>query len=149
MIRPKELIITIPDALSEIICERIAMQRIPVDVARLGSLMCVVPPEPRVNQETGQIRTDADGTETWVVGVSVRQLERRRADVIEVTVSGEPKGITEGMRVLLNDLVAVAWEIDGRKGTSFRASAVLPHAGPVPPAPPAAAPPKQRGGGEA
>nr|WP_239085995.1 hypothetical protein [Streptomyces parvus] len=125
------------------------MQRIPVDVARLGSLMCVVPPEPRVNQETGQIRTDADGKETWVVGVSVRQLERRRADVIEVAVSGEPKGITEGMRVLLNDLVAVAWEIDGRKGTSFRASAVLPHAGPVPPAPPATAPAKQRGGGEA
>jgi len=118
------------------------MQRIPVDVARLGSLMCVVPPEPRVNQETGQIRTDADGTETWVVGVSVRQLDRRRADVIEVTVSGEPKGITEGMRVILNDLMAVAWEIDGRKGTSFRASAVLPGAAPVSP------PAKPRGGAE-
>lgn len=116
------------------------MQRIPVDVSRLGSLMCVVPPEPRVNQETGQIRTDPDGTEVWVVGVSVRQLERRRADVIEVAVSGKPDGITEGMRVVLNDLVAVAWEIDGRRGTSFRASAVLPGAAP------ATAPLKQRGG---
>ncbi|MCX5412244.1 hypothetical protein OOK09_10080 [Streptomyces sp. NBC_00059] len=116
------------------------MQRIPVDVSRLGSLMCVVPPEPRVNQETGQIRTDADGAEVWVVGVSVRQLERRRADVIEVAVSGKPEGVTEGSRVILNNLVAVAWEIDGRRGTSFRASAVLPGAAPVVPAP------KQRGG---
>ncbi|MFD7423478.1 hypothetical protein ACFV6M_23950 [Streptomyces californicus] len=125
------------------------MQRIPVDVSRLGALMCVVPPEPKVNLETGQIRTDADGVEAWVVGVSVRQLDRRRADIIEVTVAGEPKGITEGMRLTLHELVAMSWEIDGRKGTSFRAGAVLPHGGSATPPPPAAAPSKTRGSGEA
>ncbi|WP_209269142.1 hypothetical protein [Streptomyces sp. 4R-3d] len=100
------------------------MQTIPVDVGRLGSLMCVVPPEPRTDRETGQPRTDRDGNPVWVVGVSVRQQESRRADVIEVAIPGEPLGISEGMRVALSDLVAVAWEIDGRKGTSFRATGI-------------------------
>ncbi|WP_456156644.1 SCO3933 family regulatory protein [Streptomyces niveus] len=102
------------------------MQNIPVDVGRLGSLMCVVPPEPRLNPETQQVRTDRDGNPVWVVGVSVRQQQTRRADVIEVAIPGEPTGIAEGMRVQLVDLVAVAWEIEGRKGTSFRASSIAP-----------------------
>ncbi|WP_078854505.1 hypothetical protein [Streptomyces sp. NRRL F-5135] len=106
------------------------MQTIPVDVARLGSLMVVVPPEPRVNPETGEIRKDRDGNDVYVVGVSVRQRQNRRADVIEVAVPGEPAGLTEGMRVHVNDLVAVSWEIGDRHGTSFRASGVVP-AGPV------------------
>ncbi|MGW8569754.1 SCO3933 family regulatory protein [Streptomyces niveus] len=102
------------------------MQNIPVDTARLGSTMCVVPPEPRINPETQQPRVDRDGHAVWVVGVSVRQRETRRADVIDVAVPGEPSGIAEGMRVRLDNLVAVAWEIDGRKGTSFRATAIAP-----------------------
>jgi hypothetical protein len=100
------------------------MQTIPVDVGRLGALMCVVPPEPRVNQETGEVRKDREGNVIYVVGISVRQRDNRRADVIEVAVPGEPRGITEGTRVHIADLVAVAWEIEGRKGTSFRAAAV-------------------------
>ncbi|WP_329546772.1 hypothetical protein OG548_23320 [Streptomyces sp. NBC_01356] len=102
------------------------MQTIPVDVGRLGALMCVVPPEPRVNKETGEVRKDRDGNTIYVVGISVRQRDNRRADVIEVAVPSEPRGIAEGTRVHVADLVAVAWEIDGRKGTSFRASAVTP-----------------------
>ncbi|MFF3410461.1 hypothetical protein ACFYW8_30510 [Streptomyces sp. NPDC002742] len=103
------------------------MQNIPVDVGRLGALMCVVPPEPRVNQETGEVRKDRDGNTIYVVGISVRQRDNRRADVIEVAVPNEPRGIEEGTRVHVADLVAVAWEIEGRKGTSFRASSVTPN----------------------
>ncbi|WP_405948338.1 hypothetical protein OG588_18985 [Streptomyces prunicolor] len=106
------------------------MQTIPVDVRRLGALMCVVPPEPRVNQETGEVRKDRDGNVIYVVGVSVRQRDNRRADVIEVAVPNEPHGIAEGTRVSIIDLVAVAWEIEGRKGTSFRASAITPDGAP-------------------
>lgn len=102
------------------------MQSIPVDVRRLGALMCVVPPEPRVNRETGEIRTDREGRRLYVVGVSVRQPESRRADVIEVVVPGEAPAVAEGMRVRIQDLVAVAWEIDGRRGTSYRAVAITP-----------------------
>ncbi|MEU4172165.1 hypothetical protein AB0F46_35445 [Streptomyces sp. NPDC026665] len=107
------------------------MQNIPVDVGRLGALMCVVPPEPRVNQETGEVRKDRDGNTIYVVGISVRQRDNRRADVIEVAVPNEPRGIEEGTRVHVEDLVAVAWEIEGRKGTSFRASSVTPNGAPA------------------
>ncbi|MES9593006.1 hypothetical protein ABWK57_29820 [Streptomyces sp. NPDC094045] len=102
------------------------MQSIPVDMARLGATMCVVPPEPRVNSETGEVRKDREGNPVWVVGVSIRQLEKRRADILEIAVSGEPSGITEGARVAVVDLVATVWEIDGRRGVSYRASAVRP-----------------------
>ncbi|MFD6492926.1 hypothetical protein [Streptomyces sp. NPDC060188] len=108
------------------------MQNIPVDVGRLGALMCVVPPEPRVNQDTGEVRKDRDGNTIYVVGISVRQRDNRRADVIEVAVPNEPRGIEEGIRVHVADLVAVAWEIEGRKGTSFRASSVTPSGVPAP-----------------
>ncbi|MFD3931482.1 hypothetical protein [Streptomyces sp. NPDC058614] len=94
----------------------------------------MVPPEPRVNQETGEVRKDRDGNSIYVVGVSVRQLATRRAEVIDVAVPGEPAGLAEGVQLQVADLVAVAWEIDGRKGTSFRASAVVP-AAPAPGAP--------------
>ncbi|MEU0846038.1 hypothetical protein ABZ370_42245 [Streptomyces sp. NPDC005962] len=101
------------------------MRTIPVDVARLGTLMCVVPAEPRVNPETGEVRTDREGRRTYVVGISVRQPETRRADVIEVVVSGaEPPIIAEGARVRVTDLVAISWEMGDRHGTSYRAAAV-------------------------
>ncbi|MFJ2589839.1 hypothetical protein [Streptomyces sp. NPDC087538] len=72
------------------------------------------------------MRKDREGNPVWVVGVSIRQLEKRRADVLEIAVSGEPSGITEGSRVAVVDLVATVWEIDGRRGVSYRASAVRP-----------------------
>ncbi|MFE3143141.1 hypothetical protein [Streptomyces scopuliridis] len=105
------------------------MQSIPVDMARLGSTMCVVPPEPRMTPD-GEVRKDRDGNPLWVVGVSVRQATTRRADVIDVAVSGQPQGITEGARITVVDLVATSWEIDGRRGISFRASAVRPEVAP-------------------
>lgn len=101
------------------------MRAIPVDVGRLGTLMCVVPPETRVNPETGQVRTDRDGRATYVVGVSVRQPDTSRADVISVVVPGaEPPAIAEGTRVRLVDLVAISWEMGDRHGTSYRAAAI-------------------------
>ncbi|WP_254406978.1 hypothetical protein [Streptomyces sp. GMY02] len=99
-------------------------------MARLGSAMCVVPPEPRMTPD-GEARKDRDGNPVWVVGVSVRQQSTRRADVIEVAVSGQPQGITEGARLTVVDLVATSWEIEGRKGISFRASAIRPEAAPL------------------
>lgn len=105
------------------------MQQMPIDVGRLGTCMCVVPPEPRVNPETGEVRKDRDGNTVYVVGVSVRQRDRRRADVIEIAVPAEPRGVQEGVPVLVADLVASAWQIGDRHGVSFRASGITP-AGP-------------------
>lgn len=114
------------------------MQTIPVDVGRLGAVLCVVPPEPKVHRETGEIRKDREGNPVWIVGVAVRQQGNRRMDAIEVAVPGQPQGIAEGMRVTVVDLVAIAWEIDGRSGTSFRASEIRPES----PAPASSAAPR-------
>lgn len=104
------------------------MQTMPIDEKRLGSIMCVVPAEIRKTPD-GEVRKDREGRVTWVIGLSVRQADGRRADVIDVTVPEQPQGIAEGTRVTVVDLVAVNWEIDGRSGTSFRASAVRPVGG--------------------
>jgi hypothetical protein len=109
------------------------VQAIPVDTGRLGSIVCVVGPEPRVNPETGQVRVDRDGNTIFVVGVVVRQLEGRRAEVIEVAVPGEPGDVTEGMPVKITDLTAIQWQMGDRSGTSFRATAISPASGPVRP----------------
>ncbi|MFI7100168.1 hypothetical protein ACIBK8_12500 [Streptomyces sp. NPDC050161] len=100
------------------------MQQMPIDVARLGNCLCVVPPEKRVNPETGEVRKDRDGNVMYVVGIAVRQRDRRRADVIEVSVPAEPRGVSEGMPVHVADLVATQWAIGDRSGVSFRASGV-------------------------
>ncbi|MFI9078696.1 hypothetical protein ACIGW8_19835 [Streptomyces sioyaensis] len=105
------------------------MQQMPIDVGRLGTCLCVVPPEPRVNPETGEVRKDREGNTMYVVGVVVRQRDRRRADVIEISVPGEPRGVSEGMPVQVADLTATAWSIGDRSGISFRASGITP-AGP-------------------
>jgi hypothetical protein len=102
------------------------VQAIPVDTSRLGTILCVVGPEPRVNPETGQVRVDRDGNTIFVVGLVVRQVEGRRAETIEVAVPGEPVGITEGMPVTVTDLTAIQWQMGDRSGTSFRATAVAP-----------------------
>ncbi len=39
---------------------------------------------------------------------------------------GEAPAVAEGVRVWIQDLVAVSWEIDGRRGTSYRAAAITP-----------------------
>lgn len=103
------------------------MQTIPVDVARLGRATVIVPPERKTNPETGEVRKDRDGNAVWSVGVAVRQ-QGRRASVIEVSTSAEPKELIEGGAVTLMDLEAYAWTMGDRSGISFRAAAVLPAA---------------------
>ncbi|GAA1982217.1 hypothetical protein [Kitasatospora viridis] len=119
------------------------MQSIPVDTARLGTMTCIVAPEVRLaNRETGEVRTTREGVPVYTVGVAVRQ-EGRRASIIEVSVNGEPAGITEGTRVTLTGLVAFSWAMGDRHGLSFRAESITP----APTAP--AATPAGRKGAEA
>jgi hypothetical protein len=99
------------------------VQNKPIDRSRLGSMRCVIAPEPRTNRD-GVIRQDADGVTQYVVGVAVVQKERRGADVINVVVSGQPSGVDEGSLVEITGLTAVDWEVDGRHGTSWRAESI-------------------------
>ncbi|MFJ3757122.1 hypothetical protein [Streptomyces sp. NPDC090080] len=101
------------------------MQNKPVDVGRLGSIRCVVLPELRTGPD-GRVRQDRDGNAQWVTGLSVRQAEGRRADVIEVVTSVQPQGIAEGAEVKIDNLWANDWAVDGRTGTSYRADGITP-----------------------
>jgi hypothetical protein len=109
------------------------MQSIPVDTARLGVLRCAIAPEVKIsNSETQEVKKDRDGNPVYTVAVTVRQ-DRRRISVIEIAVSGEPKGIDEGQIVKVTGLVAFMWAMGDRHGVSFRADAITPvHAAPAP-----------------
>lgn len=102
------------------------MQSIPVDTARLGVLRCAIAPEVKFsNVETKEVKKDRDGNPVYTVAVTVRQ-DGRRISVIEIAVSGEPKGVVEGAEVRVTGLVAFAWSMGDRHGVSFRADAITP-----------------------
>ncbi|MFI1950688.1 hypothetical protein ACH437_02315 [Streptomyces xinghaiensis] len=102
------------------------MQSIPVDTSRLGVLRCAVAPEPKIGDfEKQEVKKDRDGNTIYTVAVTVRQ-EGRRVSVIEVSVTGEPKGVTEGAEVRITGLEAFAWAMGDRHGISFRAAAITP-----------------------
>ncbi|QTZ93785.1 hypothetical protein [Streptomyces auratus] len=102
------------------------MQSIPVDTSRLGVLRCAVGPEPKIADfETKEVKKDRDGNTIYSVAVTVRQ-EGRRVSVIEIAVTGEPKGVVEGGEVRVTGLDAFAWAMGDRHGISFRAAAITP-----------------------
>jgi hypothetical protein len=110
---------------------------IPVDVGRLAGLVCVVAPETKTTPE-GEIKTDRDGNTQYEVGVSVREPDKRKSSVvINVTTTVQPRGVTEGTRVRLVELVASQWEMEGgRNGISWRAAEILPDTRPADSHPP-------------
>ncbi|MFJ4205767.1 hypothetical protein ACIP2Y_39890 [Streptomyces sviceus] len=102
------------------------MQSIPVDTARLGVLRCANVPEVKFsNPETQEVKKDKDGNPVYTVAVTVRP-DGRRISVIEIAVSGEPKGIEPGQIVKVVGLTAFVWTMGDRNGVSFRADAITP-----------------------
>ncbi|MCI3930177.1 MULTISPECIES: hypothetical protein [unclassified Streptomyces] len=101
------------------------MQTKPIDTARLGVMRCVIAPEARMTPD-GAVRRDREGRTLWTTGISVRQRETRRADVITVVTSVQPQGVKEGAEVKITDLWANEWAMDGRSGTTWRAEAITP-----------------------
>ncbi|MEV6506031.1 hypothetical protein AB0M61_07870 [Streptomyces sp. NPDC051642] len=100
------------------------MQSIPVDMARLGVLRCAGVPEVKFsNSETQEVKKDRDGNPVYSVAVTVRP-DGRRISVIEIAVSGEPKGLEAGQVVKVTGLTAFMWSMGDRHGVSFRADAI-------------------------
>ncbi|WP_328978021.1 hypothetical protein [Streptomyces canus] len=102
------------------------MQSIPVDTARLGVLRCANVPELKFsNSETQEVKKDRDGNPVYTVAVTVRP-DGRRISVIEIAISGEPKGIEPGQVVKVTGLTAFLWTMGDRNGVSFRADTITP-----------------------
>jgi hypothetical protein len=97
---------------------------IPVDTAKL-TITCVKAPRPRVlNRDTGEIKTDKDGNTVYEATVSVED-ESGRIELVKIATTGEPP-IKAGDPVSAVGMVGYVWEIAGRWGISYRASALLP-----------------------
>jgi hypothetical protein len=104
---------------------------LPIDTAKFTAIICAVPPAPRVaNRETGQLRVDREtGRTMFQVGLCL--MSGGAADVVNVSVAGEPSGVQLGMPVQVRDLVATPWENEGRHGIAFRAAEIRPLSAPA------------------
>ncbi|MFD9904831.1 hypothetical protein [Streptomyces sp. NPDC059063] len=97
----------------------------PISEERLGIMRCVLAPEPRT-MPNGTVRRDRDGNTQWITGISVRHIERRTTYMINVVTLVRPEGVAEGSVVTVTNLWSREWDIDGRKGTSWRADEIRP-----------------------
>lgn len=100
------------------------MRVIPVDVRAFEAFAVTMAPEPKIaNRDTGEVRKDsATGETVWEVGVVA--VRGRQSSVIQVSVVGEPKGLSVGASVRPVDLEAVPWDRDGRSGVTYRAASI-------------------------
>lgn len=97
----------------------------------------VSPVEQVMNFGDKQPRVDSNGQAMFAFNVVA--LGDEGAEIMKVKVSGEPKGLTVGVKVALVGLVATTWEMgDHRHGVSFRADRVEVLSGPVNKASPSA-----------
>jgi len=100
--------------------------RLPIDTSRLKFLV-VAPAEPLRQYEEGKPReawaprTDVNGEVFW--RVQLVALGDGEAEIIRVAVSGDPN-VAQGEMVALEGLTAQAWEMEGRSGMAFRATAI-------------------------
>lgn len=98
--------------------------RIPVDLSDLKFIAGSDPEgvldmdrRPRADRETGEL--------LWGLDLVVLGLPDG-AEVWNVRVVGEPKGIETGQPLRVQGLTAMTWEMEGRHGTSFRARVIEP-----------------------
>ncbi|MGW6456574.1 SCO3933 family regulatory protein [Streptomyces sp. NPDC055078] len=102
------------------------MAALPIDTAKFTGIICAVAPSPRVaNRETGQLKIDRESGKTmFQVGLCL--MSGTTAEVVNVSVPGEPSGVQLGMPLQVRNLIAMPWENDGRHGIAFRAEEIKP-----------------------
>ena len=121
-----------------------ALKVVPVAVERLSNVVCASLPQVRVDRVTGEIRTDrATGQPQYEVYIMALSEGEREPSVMQVRVPGEPVGLQVGAPVRLFDLVERKWDMDGRSGVNYTASAITAVA------PQAAQGPEPQGAGKA
>jgi hypothetical protein len=105
--------------------------RLPIDTSRLQFLV-VAPAEQLKQYEEGKPReawaprTDVNGEILW--RVQVVALGEGDAEIIRVAVPGDPN-LSQGEMVRVEGLTAQAWEMEGRSGMAFRATAIRSNTG--------------------
>ncbi len=109
--------------------------RLPINTAEM-TFLCAVAPTPVMEFETRRQRADENGEPLF--GIQLVALTEGGAEVLKVTVAGEPKTLKQGQAVKVEGLTANYWQMGERSGVSFRAAKVEPltgtQAGPQSPA---------------
>ena len=95
--------------------------RLPIDTAEM-TFLCAIAPAPVVDFETRRQRADENGEPLY--GLQLVALTGDGAEVLKVTVAGEPGGLSQGKPVKVAGLVANYWQMNDRSGVSFRAARV-------------------------
>jgi len=95
--------------------------RLPIDTSGM-IFVSAGPPEPVLDFETKQPKTEENGEALFSVQLAV--LAQGGADVIGVKVAGQPKGINQGTHVKVSGLVASPWTMGDRSGVAFRANRI-------------------------
>jgi hypothetical protein len=102
--------------------------RLPIDTSRLQFLV-VAAGEPLKQFEEGKPReawaprVDTNGEVLW--RVQLVAFGEGDAEILKVAVPGDPH-VAEGELVRVDGLTAQAWEMEGRSGMAFRATAIQP-----------------------
>lgn len=102
--------------------------RLRLDIAGVG-FFCTRNPEPKVDFETGAVRTDRESGETlWRVQVAA--LDASGGEILTVTVPGEPE-VAIGSPVQVKGLVAIPWSQGERSGVAYRAESLRSTGSPI------------------
>lgn len=102
--------------------------RLRLDIAGVG-FFCTRDPEPKVDFETGAVRTDRESGETlWRVQVAA--LDASGGEILTVTVPGEPE-VAIGSPVQVKGLVAIPWSQGERSGVAYRAESLRSTGSPI------------------
>lgn len=95
--------------------------RLPIDTTNIAFLAAGAP-EPVLDYDSKAAKLDESGQP--VFSVQLVALVDGGAEVLPVKVSGDPKGITQGVAVKVTGLVATPWSMGDRSGVAFRASRI-------------------------
>ena len=81
-------------------------------------------PEPRTDQSGRQRTEKGTGAPQWQLQLVA--MDETGAEVIRVTVAGNPPEVVPGQPVQVGGLVAFPWQQDRRSGVAYRADAIAP-----------------------
>ena len=103
--------------------------RLPIDTSGM-TFLCATTALPVLEFGSHQPRADLD-TGQALYALQLLALNGEAAEVVKVTVAGEPKGVTAGQPVKVTGLTTNFWSMNDRSGLSFRAAKVEPVGAPV------------------
>lgn len=86
------------------------------------TFMCASEPEPVLDFETKQPKTDDEGVALY--SVQVVTIGDDSAEVIGVKTPGRPQ-VKSGQMVAVEHLVATPWSMGDRSGVAFRAAKIV------------------------